>query len=114
MICLRAIGNSRLTVTTGQVPATPGRYAIEIARRFQRREVPPALKRPPGPRLDQHELGLEHQITATDSRLVNERAHIKKPLPAKNLATDHPIKRPALAQLVGTPWRHASAMQVLA
>src|SRR6516165_1068944 len=89
-------------------------YPIKITRRFLRSEIPPALKRPPGPRLDQHELGLEHQITPTDSRLVNERAHIDEPLAAKNPTTDHPVKRAALAQLVGTLWHHARAMHVLA
>src|SRR5262249_7984447 len=55
-----------------------------------------------------------HQITPTDSHLVNERAHIDEPLAAKNPTTDHPVKRAALAQLAGTLWHHARAMHVLA
>src|SRR5262245_63957580 len=90
------------------------RGAVEIARGVLIREVAPALERAPRPRLDQDELRLERQIAATDSALVDERAHVEERLPAHHLAADHPVERAAVAQLVGALGHHARAMQMLA
>src|SRR5262249_35636980 len=76
-------------------------------------EVARARDRPPRPRLDQDELGLEHQMTAADALLVDEWAHIQEPLPAHDLAADDPIERAAVAQLLGALGHHARPVHVL-
>ena len=91
-----------------------GRGAGEVARTVLGLEIAPALERPPRPRLDQGELRLQHQVAATDSLLVDEGADIDEPLPAHDLTADHPIKRAAVEQLVGTLGNHARPVQVLA
>src|SRR5262245_36602421 len=83
------------------------RGAVEVARGVFGREIAPALERPPWPRLDQDELGLEHQMAAADAFLVDE------PLPAHDLAADHPVERAAVAQLVGALGHHARSVHVL-
>src|SRR5262245_24358726 len=89
------------------------RRAVEVARGVFDREIAPALERPIRPRLDQDELGLEHQMAAADPFLVDERPHIDQPLPAHDLAADHPVERAAVAQLVGALGHHARPVHVL-
>src|SRR5262245_5053860 len=89
------------------------RSAVEVARGVFDREIAPALERPIRPRLDQDELGLEHQMAAADPFLVDERPHIDEPLPTRDLAADHPVERAAVAQLVGALGHHARPVHVL-
>src|SRR5215831_17590990 len=89
------------------------RRALEIRRRILPLEIAPALKRPPRPRLDRHDLGLEHQMTLPDAALVHVGAHRNEPLPASHLAADHPVERATVDELVGALGDHAGAMQVL-
>src|SRR5262245_66128559 len=89
------------------------RSAVEVARGVFDREIAPALERPIRPRLDQDELGLEHQMAAADAFLVDERPHVDEPLPAHDLAADHPVERAAVAQLVGALGHHARSVHVL-
>src|SRR5262245_13065335 len=89
------------------------RRAVEVARGVFDREIAPALERPIRPRLDQDELRLEHQMAAADPFLVDERPHIDEPLPAHDLAADHPVERAAVAQLVGALGHHARPVHVL-
>src|SRR5262245_18999487 len=91
----------------------PWRSAVEVARGVFGREIAPALERPPRPRLDQGELGLEHQMAAADPFLVDEWPHVDEPLPAHDLAADHPVERAAVAQLVGALGHHARPVHVL-
>src|SRR5215472_3057946 len=90
------------------------RGEVEVAWSIVLREIAPALERPIRPRLDQDELGLEHQMAAADALLVDEWAHIEEPLPAHDLAADHPIERAAVAQLLGALGHHARPVHVLA
>src|SRR5262249_16298952 len=73
----------------------------------------PPRNPPPRPRLDQDELGLEPQWAAADAFLVDEWPHIDEPLPAHDLAADHPVERAAVAQLVGALGHHARPVHVL-
>src|SRR5262249_15277888 len=91
-----------------------GRGAIEIARRVLRLEIAPALERPERSRLDQHELGLEHQVAAADPLLVDERAYVQEPLSAQDLAANDPIERAAVGELLGALGHHPGAVHVLA
>ena len=92
----------------------PRRNTIEVARTILARQIPPSLKRAPQPGLDQHKLGLEHQVAPADPALIHEGTDIYEPLPAENLSSDHPIKRAAIAQLIRPLGYHASAVHVLA
>src|SRR5439155_22733292 len=76
-------------------------------------EIAPALEGTPGPRLDQHDLGLKHQAAAADAALVDERTHGQKPLPAHHLPADYPIERAAVGELLGALRHHASGVDVL-
>ena len=90
------------------------RGPVEVARTILVAEIPPALKRPPGPGLDQNELRLKHQMAAADPAPIHERAYVDEPLPTHNLSADDPIERAAVAQLIGALWHHARAVHVLA
>src|SRR3954462_15601041 len=94
--------------------AGTGRSAVEIPGNVIVPEIAPALERAPGPRLDQNELRLQHQMAAADSALVHEGPHIEEPLPTHHLAADHPIERAAVAQLVGAFGHHPRLVHVLA
>src|SRR5262245_63383183 len=52
-----------------------GRGALEVARRIGHREVAPALEGAVRPRLDQHELAVEHEAAAPDAVAVDEGTH---------------------------------------
>src|SRR2546430_17275787 len=52
-------------------------------------------------------------MAAADALLVDEWAHIEQPLPAHDLAADHPIERAAVAQLLGALGHHARPVHVL-
>src|SRR5262249_48363562 len=52
-------------------------------------------------------------MAAADPFLVDERPHIDEPLPAHDLAADHPVERAAIAQLVGALGHHARPVHVL-
>src|SRR5262245_24710926 len=52
-------------------------------------------------------------MAAADPFLVDEWPHIDEPLPAHDLAADHPIERAAVAQLVGALGHHARPVHVL-
>src|SRR5262245_22961030 len=90
-----------------------GRGTLEIGRRVLGFEIAPPLKPPPWPRLDCHALGSEHQVTLADAAFVDIGAHRNELLPASHLATDHPVERAAVDELVGALGNHAGAMQVL-
>src|SRR5260370_3815641 len=91
-----------------------GGHPVEITRATFGCKISPALKRPPGPGLDDKELLLEHQMAAADTSLVHERARIDEPLPAQDLAADHPIERAAVTELICALGHHARAVHVLA
>ena len=90
------------------------RGAVEVTRDVFVPEIAPALERPPGSRLDQNELRLQHQMAAADPALVHERSHVEEPLPTHHLPADHPIERAAVAQLVGALGDHPRPVHVLA
>src|SRR5262245_22675063 len=52
-------------------------------------------------------------MAAADPFLVDERPHIDEPLPAHDLAADHPVERAAVAQLLGALGHHARPVHVL-
>ena len=91
-----------------------GRHAVEVARGILDGKVPPALKRSPGARLHENELGLEHEKAPADAALVNERANIDQALPTHHFAADHPVERSTVAQLFRSLGHHAGSMHVLA
>ena len=88
-------------------------HFIEIARSVLGSEITPALERAMGPRLDQYRFGVEHDPAASDPVFVAERAYRANTLPAHHLATDHPIERTAIGQLLGALGHHARAVDVL-
>src|SRR5262249_15030178 len=53
------------------------------------------------------------QMAAADAFLVDEWPHVDEPLPAHDLAADHPVERAAVAQLVGALGHHACPVHVL-
>src|SRR5687767_8687844 len=86
---------------------------VEIARRALVLEIAPALKRAIRPRLHQHHLWLKREMAAADTFLVDKGPDVDEPLPAHDLATDDPIKRAAVAQLLGALRHHARGVDVL-
>src|SRR5262249_12105781 len=51
------------------------RGAFQIGRRVLHFEVAPTLERAPWPRLDRHNLGLEHELAAADAAFLDLGAH---------------------------------------
>src|ERR1700681_2850386 len=90
------------------------RGAVEIARNILGREIAPALERPPGPRLHQDKLRLQHEVAAADPVLVDKAAHVEEPLATHDRTPDHPVERAAVGELVGALGHHARPVQMLA
>src|SRR5262245_53912724 len=90
-----------------------GRGAIEIERRILRLEIAPTLERAERARLHRHDLRREHQVALSDATLVDIGTHGDEPLPTGDLATDHPVERATVDQLLGAFGDHAGAVQML-
>lgn len=90
------------------------RSAVEVAWDVFGFEIAPALKRPPRPRVHQHEFRLKHQLTTSDTGFVDVRAHVDKRLPAHHSPSDHPIKRAAISKFIGALGHHARSVHMLA
>src|SRR5476651_1594086 len=58
-------------------------------------------------RFDQHAFAVEHHAAAADAVFVGKRADVEDALAAGDLAADHPIKRAAIGQFLGTLGHHA-------
>ena len=81
-----------------------GRGARQIARRFFRLKITPALECRAWSRLNQHDFAVEHDAAAADAVFVGERADVEDSLAASDLAADHPIERPAVCEFRRPAW----------
>src|SRR5215217_2593075 len=87
--------------------------AAEVARGVLGVEVAPALERPARPRLDRDHHRLDDQAAAPDAVAVGERPDRGEPLPAGDLALDHPVERAAVDDRVEALRHHAGGMGLL-
>src|SRR5256885_16434371 len=76
-------------------------------------QIAPALESPIGARLDQLDLPVQHNAAAADPVLVPERLDAQNAFATKQLAPNHPEKRPAVEQLIDPFRDHAGAMEAL-
>src|SRR5215208_3736108 len=87
--------------------------AAEVARGVLGVEVAPALERPARPRLDRDHHRLDDEASAPDAVAVGERPDRGEPLPAGNLALDHPVERAAVDDRVEALRHHAGGVGLL-
>src|SRR5215203_7305717 len=87
--------------------------AAEVARGVLGVEVAPALERPARPRLDGDHHRLYDEAAAPDAVAVGERPDRGEPLPAGDLALDHPVEGAAVDDRVEALRHHAGGVGLL-
>ncbi len=87
--------------------------ALQVCRRFIRRQIAPPLKRSARLPLCRDYLMRHHDLAAADAILARHRAQVDDLLAALDIALDDPIQRPAVNDLVLALGKHARDMMLL-